>query len=83
MRVYHHQRRRHSLFVAPAGDPRATIRGVDSDWIEADGSPKNFLVDFDADGIANVPDALGRYLIATRQAKVTRLWTPNFGVKAA
>lgn len=82
MRVYHHQRRRHSLYVSPAGDPRATRRGVDSDWINADGSAKLLEVGFDADGVAEVPDALGRYLLDTKQAKRTRLWMPSFAVAA-
>lgn len=78
MRVYHHHRRRHSLFVAPAADPRARSGGVESAWLNEDGSPKNILVDFDADGIAEVPDPLGRYLVATKQARRTRLWMPEF-----
>lgn len=77
MRVYHHFRRRHALFVAPAADPRIG-GGADSSWVNDDGTPKNILVDFDADGVAEVPDSVGRYLLATKQARRTRLWLPTF-----
>jgi hypothetical protein len=77
MRVYHPQpHARHSLFVAPAADPRTAEGSVDSDWLHEDGSAKSFTVDF-VDGAATVPDALGRYLCATRQAKRTRLYLPG------
>jgi hypothetical protein len=76
MRVFHPTRKAHSLFVAPAADPRAQSGGIDADWLENDGAPKSITVNFDAEGKAYVPDALGRYLIATGQA--TGLWLPRF-----
>jgi hypothetical protein len=76
MRVYYPGTRvNHQVFVAPAADPRTNQGAIDSEWINDDGTPKTLLVEF-RDGAADVPDALGRYLIATGQAKRTRLWTP-------
>lgn len=78
MRIYHHHRRPHTLYTSPAGDPRGVRGGIDGDWLHEDGSPKLLSVNFDAEGAAEVPDSLGRYLIETRQAKRTRLFLPSF-----
>ncbi len=78
MKVYHPMRKAHSLFVAPAGDPRSQQGSIDADWLEQDGSPKSIAVNFAEDGSAYVPSSLGRYLIATRQA--TSLFLPRFMV---
>jgi hypothetical protein len=75
MRVYHPNDRRQTLYVAPAADPRGVKGGVAADWRNADGSAKTFEVKFGPKG-AEVPDDLGRYLIATGQAKSTSLWLP-------
>jgi hypothetical protein len=77
MRVYHFQRCRHTLYVSPASDPRGIKGGVDAEWRNDDGSAKLIEVCFDADGRAEVSDNLGRYLVATKQAKSTRLWLPQ------
>lgn len=73
MRVYHPTGASHSLFVAPAADPRTQQGSIDADWLEEDGKPKGFLVSF-VDGRADVPDSLGRYLCHTGQA--SRLYLP-------
>jgi hypothetical protein len=75
LRVYHPNDGRHTLYVAPAADPRAVRAGVSGDWYGTDGRPKMFEVNFGPSG-ADVPDDLGRYLIATGQAKSTSLWLP-------
>lgn len=76
MKVHHSSRKRHSLFVAPAADPRSQAGSIDADWLEPDGSAKSILVNFDEHGTAIVPSSLGRYLVATRQA--TSLFLPRF-----
>ncbi len=74
MRVYYTgQRNNHQMAVAPAADPRGGA--IDSEWIDARGKPVTFHVNF-VDGVAEVPDALGRYLVKTGMAKRTRLWLP-------
>jgi len=76
MRVYYPgQRRNHTMYVAPAADPRFTDGAIASDWLHDDGSPITFEVCF-RDGQAVVSDSVGRYLVATGQAKRTNLWTP-------
>lgn len=77
MRVYHPGRHpNHSLFVAPAADPRTAQGSIDSSWLHENGEPKSFTVNF-VGGAADVPDPLGRYLLATKQAKRTRLIFPG------
>lgn len=76
MRVYHPVSRGNpTLFVQPANDPRAVAAGVDAGWLDEQGKPRLISVDFQ-NGVAEVPDALARYLCATGQAKRTRLWMP-------
>lgn len=77
MRVYHPGRHaNHTLFVAPAADPRTAKGSIDADWLHDNGEPKSFTVNF-VNGGATVPDPLGRYLLATKQAKRTRLIFPD------
>lgn len=75
MRVYYPgQRNNHTMYVAPAADPR--LKGeASSDWITEKGEPITFEVCF-KNGAAMVPDSLGRYLIRTGLAKRTRLILP-------
>jgi hypothetical protein len=81
MRVYSTGRNpEHRLYVSPAADRRAA-GNVDSGWLHPNGKARLFEVHF-RDGMAEVPDALGRYLCATGQAKRTRLWLPGL-VRAA
>ncbi len=76
MRVYYPgERRNHTMYVAPAADPRFTGGAIASDWLTEAGDPITFEVCF-VDGAAKVPDSLGRYPIKTGQVKRTRLWTP-------
>lgn len=76
MRVYHPVSRGNpSLFIQPANDPRAVAAGIDADWLDEQGKARMIAVEFTA-GCAEVPDPIGRYLLATGQAKPTRLWTP-------
>lgn len=76
MRVYYAgERKNHQMAIAPAADPRAIRDGVNADWLDARGQPRTFHIDF-VDGVAEVADSLGRYLVATGQAKRTRLWLP-------
>lgn len=76
MRVCHPGGKAHSLFVAPAADPRSQAGSIDADWLEEDGTPKSIIVNFDERGTAHVPSSLGRYLVATRQA--ASLFLPRF-----
>lgn len=76
MRIWHPARKAHSLYVAPAADPRTQSGSIDADWLEEDGTPKGITVNFDEAGSAHVPSSLGRYLVATRQA--TSLFLPRF-----
>lgn len=77
MRVYHPTNQgNHTLYIAPAADPRAAVGGADAEWTDDAGLPRTFEVCFQG-GKAEVTDAIGRYLVATGQAKRTRLWTPD------
>lgn len=84
MKVYYAgTRSNHTMYVAPAGDPRFTGGVIDSEWVNESGEPRTFEVFF-RDGVAQVADALGRYLVKTGQAKRTRLLLPRgFVDKAA
>lgn len=76
MRVYHPVSRGNpSLFIQPANDPRAVAAGIASDWLDEQGNARSFMIEFQ-NGAAEVPDSIGRFLLATGQAKVTQLWTP-------
>lgn len=78
MRVYYagNDRGNHMTIVAPAADPRGIAAGVDADWLDEAGNPRQITVTF-KNGEANVPDALGRYLVAVKIAKRTRLLLPK------
>lgn len=63
-----------TLHIAPA----AHVGGATAcplDWLEDDGSPRNFTVIF-RDGVAEVDDQIGRYLLAYKLAKRTKLILP-------
>lgn len=76
MRVYYAgERNNHQMSVAPAADTRAMREGINAEWLDARGQPRTFQVNF-INGVAEVPDSLGKYLIKTGQAKRTRLWLP-------
>lgn len=76
MRVYYPgERKNHQMFVAPGADPRVIREGVNAEWLDSRGAPRTFTIDF-VNGVAEVADALGRYLIATGQARRTGLWLP-------
>lgn len=82
MRVYYQgARRNHTLYVAPAADPRFTGGDIASDWLNESGEPITFEVCFQ-NGAATVPDSLGRYLVKTGQAKRTNLIIPRFASAA-
>ncbi len=77
MRVYHPTpHANHTLFIAPAADPRSVNGSIDADWFTELGEPRSFEVCF-VDGKATVPDSVGRYLLATKQAKRTSLILPS------
>jgi hypothetical protein len=72
----------HTLICSPAGHrPREFPigNGDDDDWWDHSGDkphPRQFEVKF-FHGTAEVPDPLGRYLIATGLAEKSRLILPN------
>lgn len=79
MRVYYAGPRNHadhSALVCPAADPRGIAMGVASEWLDENGEPKGIMVTFKA-GVAEVPDSVGRYLVAVKMAKRTRLILPR------
>ena len=53
---------RYVVTIAPAGDAEFVGDHVPADWKLADGRPKEFPIVF-AYGCAEVPDALGRYMV--------------------
>lgn len=75
MRVYWPMgRRNHTILCTPANDPDGI--GV-SDFLDDLGRPRQFQVKF-IDGVAaNLPDALGRYLIAKGLANKTPIIAPK------
>jgi hypothetical protein len=70
----------HTMYVSPAADPRATKAGTDAAWVNESGEPRMIEVHF-KNGRADVPDPLGKYLVATGMAKRTALLIPR-GVAA-
>ena len=64
----------HILIVTPA----AHLPGAEhpSEFFEADGKPKDFPVDF-IHGKAEVPDTLGKYMVAQGLAQKSRLVIPG------
>lgn len=78
MKVYHagSPRGNHTVFVAPAADPRAIKAGLAPEWTNEAGEPVQMTVVFRG-GEVEVPDALGKYLCATGIAKRTRLILPG------
>ena len=58
----------HNLQVTPAKvDPSVTVE----QWRDKDGNPETILVTF-RNGVANVDDSLGRFLVGHGYAKKTR-----------
>jgi hypothetical protein len=66
----------HGALVCPAADPLGIKMGVCADWLDEKGEPKGLHVHF-VNGVAEVPDELGKYLCATKMAKRTRLLMPR------
>ena len=79
MRVYFNSEKRgnHTVHVRPAADfEHLQGQPPASDWLEDDGrSPRQFAVVF-TDGVADVSDSVGKYLIAVGHARPTRLILP-------
>ena len=79
MRVYFNSEKRgsHTVHIRPAADfDHLAGQPPASDWLEDDGrSPRQIAVVF-TDGVADVPDSIGKYLIAVGHARTTRLIVP-------
>ena len=79
MRVYFNSDKRgnHTVHIRPAADfEHLQGQPPASDWLEDDGrTPAQIAVVF-TDGVAEVSDSIGRYLIATGHARPTRLIVP-------
>src|SRR5690349_17536681 len=79
MRVYFNSEKRgtHTGHVRPAADfDHLQGQPPASYWLEDDGrTPAQIAVVF-SDGVAEVSDSIGRYLIATGHARPTRLIVP-------
>jgi hypothetical protein len=83
MQVYFNSEKRgnHTVHVRPAAD-FDFLQGQQpaSDWLEDDGrTPRQIAVIF-SDGVADVSDSIGRYLVATGHARPTRLIVPKSDV---
>jgi hypothetical protein len=75
MRVYWPMgNRNHTVVCTPANDPDGA--GV-SDFLDAFGKPLKFTVEFVAGVASNLPDALGRYLVAKGLANKTPVIAPK------
>ena len=84
MRVYFNSDKRgsHTVHVRPAAD-FDFLKGQPpaSDWLESDGrTPAQFAIAF-VDGVAEVSDSVGRYLISAGHARATRLILPPAAVE--
>src|SRR5689334_1308512 len=79
MRVYFNSDKRgtHTVHIRPAADfDHLQGQPPASDWLEDDGrTPAQFAITF-TDGVADVSDSIGRYLVATGHARATRLIVP-------
>lgn len=73
MKVYYHGRSlKHRLYVQPAiNNPDAP-----SEWKENDGKAKQMEVLFE-NGVADVPENLGKYLIDKQLASKTKIHIPR------
>jgi hypothetical protein len=60
-----------SVSIAPGRDRAADP----ADWFGADGKPKNFHIDFEY-GVAHVPDAVGRYMVANNLGRNSSIILP-------
>lgn len=77
MKVYLHSDRAektdtYPMHLAPAADSSFKQGEVPSDWLNADGGAKQISINF-AYGVAEVPDELGKYMIARGLAQRSRL----------
>jgi hypothetical protein len=70
MRIHYHGERAERsahfpMWIAPAGDIK-NVKPADvlKEWTQADGSPKQIEIVFKY-GVAEVDDAIGRYMVAT------------------
>lgn len=65
---------RHPFNINPAAhlSDRTACPG---DWFDDDGNPREFVVQF-VDGEAEVDDRIGRYMVAHRMARKTKLIIP-------
>lgn len=72
----------HAMSLTPAKDHRIKTGDIDAGWLNPDGSAITFQVAFRG-GKAEVPDALGRYMVLVGMAwKIAR---PNhvYGLRSA
>ena len=75
MRVYWPMgQRNHTVVCTPATDPEGA--GV-SDFLDPAGKPRQFTVEFVGGVASNLPDPLGRYLIAKGLANKTPIIAPK------
>lgn len=65
-----------SVTVAPAADPDGVKGGIAADWVDENGEPRNITTYFKPGGV-EVPDDLGRYLLAKKLARKTGLILPR------
>lgn len=64
------------MFVAPAGDTEFTKGDIPASWVDENKVPVQFTVEFKF-GRAEVPDDIGKYMVARKLAKRTQLLLPN------
>ncbi|WP_024516836.1 hypothetical protein [Bradyrhizobium sp. Tv2a-2] len=62
-----------TLYICPAAD---TTGEVPAEWVDDNNSPLQFTIEF-RHGAAEVPDPIGKYLIARGYAKKTKLILPT------
>jgi hypothetical protein len=73
MKVYRQEKGPFNLFVSPNNDGASN-----QDWMDAEGKPKLIQVSF-KDGVAEVPNDLGRYMIDRKLANKTAIILPTQG----
>jgi hypothetical protein len=81
MRVYATGQRNHTVYARPAVDANGKVLDGVSHWKDPAGAPTQFAVRF-IEGIADVPDELGNWLIKNGLAKRTKLILPRFALAA-
>ena len=66
----------HAIYVTPGTDPETIKEGVPSEWLDQEGKAINFRIEF-KQGVANVDDKIGAYMLKRGLARKTSLIRPG------